>query len=284
MALRSLARLIAISLAFCAIFGFGNRRVLSDSPLGSSVAAVASQGPSNESLSSLAQRTVLDSIPRHFEDKKNWGMTTKIVDGLRLKNDGDGLKIRKHTKEVKDGLWKQYDADLIDPEHQLQVRVDNMHKTDSGHTAFQIFVSARLRGEARLEQWKDGIKLFNIDAQAESKIETRLDCEMAVDWKVGGVLGQFQVEPKVTAAHIDLADFELKKLSKIEGWPAREIGENFKAAIARKLHAEEPKLVEKANKAIAKRQEKLKFLPDDIVVGGLSKLQSLFGGEKPTEK
>jgi hypothetical protein len=284
MAPRSLARLIAISLAFCAITGFGNRRVVSDTPLGSSSAAP--QGPSNESLSSLAQRTVLESIPRHFEDKKNWGKTTKIVDGLRLKNDGDGLKIRKHTKEVKDGLWKQYDADLIDPEHQLQVRVDNMHKTDSGHTAFQIFVSARLRGEARLEQWKDGIKLFNIDAQAESKIETRLDCEMAVDWKAGGVLGQFQVEPKVTAAHIDLADFELKKLSKIEGWPAREIGENFKAAIARKLHAEEPKLVDKANKAILKRQDRLRFSPDDIVAGGLSKLQSLFGGEEkaPSKK
>ena len=150
MAPRSLARLIAVLLAYCAITGFGYRRVSSDTPLGSSGAAASPQVPSNESLSSLAQRTVLESIPRHFEDKKNWGKTTEIVDGLRLKNDGDGLKIRKHTKEVKDGLWKRYDADLIDPEHQLQVRVDNMHKTDSGHTAFQIFVSAPpRRGPAR---------------------------------------------------------------------------------------------------------------------------------------
>jgi hypothetical protein len=286
MAPRSFIRLFAIALAFGGIPAFPRYCRAADSPLISSAAAASAHGPSDESLSRLAQQTVLESIPRHFEEKKNWGNTTKIVNGLRLQNDGDGLKIRKHTKEVKDGLWKQYDADLIDPEHQLQVRVDKMHKTDSGHTAFQIFISARLRGEARLEQWKDGIKLFNVDAQAESKIETRLDCEMAVDWKAGGVLGQFQVEPKVTAAHIDLADFELKKLSKIEGWPAREIGENLKSTISRRLHAEEPKLVEKANKAIAKRQEKLRFSPDDIVAGGLSKLQSLFGsGEKTaTEK
>jgi len=122
----------------------------------------------NESLSNLAQRVVLESVPRHFEERKNWGKTAKVVNGLRFKDDGDGLKIRKHTKEVNDGLWKQYQAELIDPEHQLQIRVENLRQTDAGHSAFQIFLSARLRGEARLEQWKDGIKLFNVDAQAES--------------------------------------------------------------------------------------------------------------------
>jgi hypothetical protein len=245
-----------------------------------STARPAADPSVNESLSNLAQRVVLDSIPRHFEEQKDWGKTTKVVNGLRLKDDGDGLKIRKHTKEVKDGLWKQYQAELIDPEHQLQIRVENLRQTAAGHSAFQIFLSARLRGEARLEQWKDGIKLFNVDAQADSKIEVRLDCEMASDWKPGGLLGQFRVEPKVTGAQIQLAEFELKKLSKIEGWPAREIGENLKATIARKLHAEEPKLVEKANKAIQKRQDRLRFSPDDIFSGGLSKLQTLFGEEK----
>ena len=83
----------------------------------------------------------------------------------------------------------------------------------------------------------------------------------------------------MTGAQIQLAEFELKKLSKIEGWPAREIGENLKSTIARKLHAEEPKLVEKANKAIQKRQDRLRFSPGDIFSGGLSKLQTLFGAE-----
>lgn len=232
--------------------------------------------PINESLSALAKRIILENLPRQFEEKKDWGKTTKIVNGLRLKDDGDGLKIRKHTKEVKDGLWKQYRGALIDPEQQLQIRVENIRQIDSSHSAFQVFIAAKLHGEARLEQWKDGIKLFNVVAEAESKVESRIDCEIAWDWKPGGLLGQISVEPKVTGVRIDLVEFELKKLSKIEGWAARELGENFKGTIARKLHSEEPKLADKLNRAIAKRQDRLHFSPDAIVAGGFSKLGSLF--------
>ena len=243
--------------------------------------------PLNESLSKLAQRIVAESVPKKFEEQKNWGQTKKIVNGLRLKDDGDGLKIRKHMAEVKNGLWKQYAGELIDPEHQLQIRIENLRQTAVGQSTFQIFISARLRGEARLEQWKDGVKLFNFKAQADSKIAARLDCEMAWTWKASGALGQIIVEPKITGAQINLDEFELNKLGKIEGWSARELGKEFKATIAKKLHDEEPKLVEKLNKAIQKRQEKLRFSPDDIVAGGLSKLQSLFGADdekKPAAK
>jgi hypothetical protein len=238
----------------------------------------------NESLSNLAQRIVVESLPRQFEDKKHWGKTTKIIDGLRFKDDGDGLKLRKHTAEVKDGVWKQYKAELIDPEHQLQIRVANIRQTDAGHSAFQVFLSARLRGEAQIEQWKDGIKLFNANAQADSQIEARLDCEIAWDWKASGILGRFTIEPKVTGAQIELVEFDLKKVSKIEGWAARELGENFKGVIAKKLHDEEPKLVDKLNKAIQKRQDRLRFSPDDVVAGGLSKLESLFNIEKDNSR
>jgi hypothetical protein len=236
--------------------------------------------PVGESLSALAQRIVLDSLPKQFADQRDWGQTKKIVNGLHLKEEGDRLKIEKHTKEVKDGIWKQYRIDVVDPEHQLQIRIADLHQTDPGHSAFQILLSAKLHGQGRWEQWKDGIKLLNFNAEADSRIEARLDCEMAVDWKPGGVLGQLNIEPKVTGARLELVDFDLEKVSKIEGRTAHELGERLQNTLAKKLHAEEPKLVEKLNKAIQKRQDRLRFSPDDVVANGLSKLESLFDAAK----
>ena len=141
------ARLIVLSLIVVGIGSATNCAIAADP----ATARPATEPSVNESLSTLAQWVVIESIPRHFEEQKDWGKTTKVVNGLRLKDDGDGLKVRKHTKEVKDGLWKQYRAELIDPEHQLQIRVENLRQTAAGHSAFQIFLSARLRGEARLE-------------------------------------------------------------------------------------------------------------------------------------
>jgi hypothetical protein len=274
MRIQSHDRLAACTLAILSL-EFGALAVLAAGP------PMPDKAPAiDEPLSNLAQRIVVESLPRQFEDKKNWGKTTRIVNSFRFKNDGDGLKLRKHTEEVKDGLWKQYRAEVVDPEHQLQIRVANIKQTDAGHSAFQVFLSARLRGEAQLEQWKDGLKLFNVSAQADSKVEVRLDCEMAWSWKASGILGQFSVEPKVTGARIELVEFDLKKVSKIEGWAARELGENLKGIIAKKLHDEEPKLVEKLNKAIAKRQDRLRFSPDAVVAGGLSELESLFSPKR----
>jgi hypothetical protein len=232
--------------------------------------------PDNESLSRLAQRIVLENLPKQFEDQRDWGHTTRVINGLHLKEDGDRLKIEKHTKEVKNGIWKQYRISAVDPEHELQVRIVNLRQTDSSHSAFQVLLSGKLHAEGRWEQWKDGIKLLNVNAEADSRIETRLDCEMAIDWKPGGLLGQFSIEPKVIGARLELVDFDLKKLSKIEGRLAHELGERLKDTLAKKLHAEEPKLVDKLNKAIEKRQDRLRFSPDDVVANGFSKLESLF--------
>ncbi len=240
-----------------------------------------------ETLSGLAQRIVADSLPHEFEGQKDWGRTTKVVDGLRLRDQGDGLKLRKHTTEVKNGIWKKYQAEVIDPQHQLKLRIANLHETSPGRAAMQIFFSARLHGDARVEQWKDGVKLLNATCEAESSVEARIDCEMAWHWTPGKYLGQFTVEPKVTGVDLKLTQFELKKAGKLEGWAARELGENLTGVISKKLRDEQPKLVEKLNKAIAKKQDRLHFSPDGALDNGWSKLESLLNlgeREEATEK
>ena len=239
--------------------------------------------PLNESLSNLAQRIVLENLPKQFVDQRDWGHTTRVMNGLHFDNDGDRLKIEKHTKEVKDGIWKQYRIDLIDPEHQLHIQIANLRQIDSTRSAFQVLLSAKLHAEGRWEQWKDGVKLLNVNAEADGRIEARLDWVMAIDWKPTGLLGQITVEPKVTGARLELVDFDLKKVSKIEGKLAHELGERLKDTLAKKLHDEEPKVVDKLNKAIEKRQDHLRFSPGDVVEGSFSKLESLFDEKSETK-
>jgi hypothetical protein len=245
-------------------------------PPGSPVANLLSTTAS-DSISTVVQRLVVENLPQQFEEKKGWGKQKPVVDGLRWRDDGDGPKLRKHTHEANDGLWKQYKASVVDPQHQLQIRVADLKETDSQHATMSVFITAKLQGEARLEQWKDGVKLYTITTDADAKILSRLDWEIAWHWESGKVLGDFVVEPKVTAADIELVDFDLKKVSKIEGWAAHELGEGFKHTLAKKLREHEPKIVDKINKAIQKKPDRLHFSPDKTVEKTLSKVESLLG-------
>jgi hypothetical protein len=263
------------------IVSLGSSLSLADapSPPPTIVSPTSTNPPSpniEESLSAIVQQLVVDSLPRQFTDDKKWGKTTKVINGLKIEHDGDGLKIRKHTHEVNDGLWEDYRAELIDPGKELQIRVENVRSSGPSQTSLQLFLAARLRGEARLEQWKDGVKLLNINTEAECKVEARLDMDVRWHWQQGSLFGDLAVEPKVTGAELRLVDFDLQKVSKLQGWAARELGDGLKHTIARQLHREEPKLVEKLNSAIQKKQSKLHFSPDAAVTNGFSKLESLF--------
>ncbi|HEX3996956.1 MAG TPA: hypothetical protein VHX65_00215 [Pirellulales bacterium] len=236
----------------------------------------APAGPTvEESLSSIIQQLIVDSLPRQFTDERKWGKTARAVNGFSIKTDGDGIKIRKHTHEVNDGLWKEYRAELVDPKKELQIRVQNVRTTAMDQTSLQLFLAARLHGEARLEQWKNGVKLFDVSAEADCKIEARIDMNVRLIMKQGTLLGDVAVEPKVTGADLKLVDFELQKVSKLQGWAAHQLGEGLKPEIARQLHREEPKLVEKLNAAIEKKKGRLRFSPDAAVSNGFSKLESL---------
>jgi hypothetical protein len=228
-----------------------------------------------ESLSAIVQQLVIESLPRQFTDDKKWGKTAKVINGLKIESDGGGLKIRKHTHQVNDGLWEEYRAELIDPKKELQIRVENVHPSGPNQTSLRLFLAARLRGEAKLEQWKDGVKLLNVSTEAVCKIEARLDMDVRWNWRPGTLFGDMTVEPKVTAADLRLVEFDLEKVSKLQGWAARELGDGLKPTIAKQLHREEPKLVEKLNAAIQKKQGHLHFSPDAAVSNGFSKLESL---------
>jgi hypothetical protein len=239
-------------------------------------AAVAAWGVA-PSLSNALRQLLLESLPEEFEDHDDWGQTKRVASGLKIKTHGGKLHVEKRTKEVRHGLWKKYRATLVDPQKQLQLRIGDVHRESSGRIAFQVFLSARMQGEARVERWRQGVKLLNFMSEAESTIEARLDCQLATHLVPGKYLAGIALEPKVTTVSLRLADFDLMRVSKLDGAAAHELGNSLRDTIQKELRDQEPKLAAKLNQAIAKRQSSLRLSPEEWIVAGWSKAQEFVG-------
>jgi hypothetical protein len=242
---------------------------------GSAAVATTPETAAETALSNLIQSLVVESIPRDFDNKKDWGKTKQIFNGLSLKDDGDGLKLRAHKKEVNDGTWREFHGTLVDPQQQFHIRLTNLHAGAPGHTAVQLILTAQLHGTARVEQWKDGLRLLDSTADADCKLEVTLGCDIAWHWNAGGLLGELVVEPKVTSLDIKLLEFRLNRVGKLSGWAAKELGEGLKGTVSHELHQQQPKLLAKINASIEKKKDHLHFSPDQALASGANKIQLL---------
>jgi len=246
------------------------------SAVATSASAVAQPGV-KPSLAVALRQLLLDSLPEEYEDHDDWGQTKRVASGLKFKTHGGKLRVETRTKEVRHGLWKKYRATLVDPQKQLQLRIGDVHRESAGQIAFQVVLSARLQGEARVERWRQGVKMLNIMSEAETTIEARLDCQLAAHLVPGKYLAGVALEPKVTAVSLRLADFDLQRVSQLDGAAAHELGNSLRETIQRELRDQEPKVAVKLNQEIAKRQSSLRLSPEEWVVAGWSKAQGLIG-------
>ena len=218
-----------------------------------------------ESLARLMRAEILESLKGQYQGSDDWGQTTEAFHGIKIEGKGLKLKFRARKKEVRHGLWKKYEAEFVDPHQHLQVRLANLRPDGPGQLAGQIFLDARVRGTTRVERWRQGVKLLNFKAEADSRVEVRLDFTLAVKFVPTRFLADVMVEPKVTGVGLRLIEFDLKRVSKIDGWLAHELGDNLRGTIQRELTRREPKIADKVNLAIAEKQDRLRFSPDEML-------------------
>ncbi|MBI2826568.1 MAG: hypothetical protein HYX69_17995 [Planctomycetia bacterium] len=238
-------------------------------------AADAAFASSEQSLSELIRTTIVDSLPREFTGQDKWGEKKAIASGLKFSTHGGRLKIDQRTKEVNHGLWTQYKATLIDPERHLRVRLSGLRRTAPGRLAFQLALAARVDGEARVERWRRGVKMLNFKAVAGSVVEAVLDCEVGIRTEATNFMPELVVEPHVDRVRLTLVDIDLKRVSKIGGDAAEELGDQLRHTLENELQAREAKVASKLNEALVKHPEKLRFSAARLVSSGWTKAQSL---------
>jgi hypothetical protein len=228
-------------------------------------------------LSGLIETVIRDQLKTDYVDDDHWGQTRRATVGYKVTGKPFEWDLKSRKKEVNDGLWEKYHVRLVDPDEHLHINITRLEMTPTGRIAFELTLSAKLAADARVERWRMGVKMLNASADAEAVVEIRLAGDVGIKLVTGEILPGVAIEPKIADVKLKLLKFDLKRLSKIEGRTAHELGDSLKDTIQKELHRREPKIVAKLNKSIAKRQDKLQLSPEEFVRSGWSKLQQPAG-------
>jgi hypothetical protein len=248
------------------------------------VAIVIANGVAAQSLSTLTGITpemvaplltplIADAVPREFEGQKDWGKTAKIISGLHSNGNFFKFDIHRETTEVNDGVWKKYRITLVEPEKNLQIRIENMHRLESGKYALTLFVAAKMHAWARAVVYEHGVHIISLEAEGDTSIRLWTDAEVAVETvKSSTFIPGVQLTPVVTDAKLKFDDFKLQRISDLHGKIANELGDLLRKELQKKLSG--PKLAERFNHALQKHPEKLRLSPDILLGKAPSKKKS----------
>ena len=217
-----------------------------------------------EMVAQLVTPLIAEAVPREFEGQKDWGKTKTVVSGLH--SDGNFFKfdIHRQTSEVNDGIWKKYRVTLIEPEKNLEIRIDNMHRLESGKYALTLFVAAKVHGWTRAVVYEHGVHVISLDAEGDTSIRLWVDAEVGLETVESSTfIPGLQLQPVVTDARLKFDDFKLNRISDVHGKIANELGDLLRKEMQKKLSG--PKLVDRFNHALQKHPERLRLSPDMLL-------------------
>jgi hypothetical protein len=224
-------------------------------------------------LSGFIEQIVRDQLQDEYVDDDDWGKTRRVTIGHKITGKPFRWELEPRKKVVNDGLWEKYAVRLVDPNEHLDVRVTRL-ELQGGKIVFALSLSARLAGDARLERWRQGVKMLNAHIEATAQVDVDLAGEVALRLTTGnGTLPAVAIEPAITEIDIQLKKFKLKRVSKLDGGLAHELGDSLKDTIQQELNRREPKVVAKLNKSIDKRKSQLVLSAEQFAKTGWAKLQ-----------
>jgi len=207
----------------------------------------------------------LAAIPDEYEDDRKWGGTKKVWDGLHMRMEGLELKTKRRWKEANHGTWKKYKVTMVDPDRNLRTEISQLRQLGPGRIAFQLGMAAKVHAFARLEEWRRGIRLISISADADADVELDVAFEMTTALDAAKMPPDLVLKPVATAADLRLKQFKLKRVSKANGPIIRELGDGLEDILRRRLAHRRQELTEKINKAIAKNSDDLRLSIHDLV-------------------
>ena len=230
----------------------------------------------------LITSIVAKNIPNAYVDKKHWGQTKEVTRGVSLHRDGLRIRAKRKKKSVNHGTWRMYRITQIDPDQNVHITVTNIREAGNGKTGFQVGLTSKLRAFARVSRWNRGVQIVSVSTDAEARIHLQLSCEVSMKMVGGKLPPDIVVQPKVTAADLQIVDFRVERISKLDGKLAREVGRGLQKVLERKIEEKREKLPEKINRQIAKNEDKLRFSLHDIIVTQWASLTEGIGDSKAT--
>jgi len=131
-----------------------------------------------------------------------------------------------------------------------------------------------------MANWAKGIQMYNISADADASVEMRIWCQIGMNLDVRKFPPDVIMLPEVTQANLDITDFRLHRVSKLDGPIVKQLSGSVHKILLDKIEEKRDGLPNKINREIAKNQDKMRLSLSDFAS---SKWESLTSGTSSAE-
>lgn len=231
---------------------------------------------SDGGLDRLITKLVLDSIPHTFTETKKWGMQEERFDGFKRERDGLKLKVSRRKKMVNHGNWKKYSVSLRNAEEKFAIRVKDMRELPGNSVGFNVDFLADLDVSGRQSKWVKGVQLYSLSAKGHAQVRLRLAVELEVKTDRKTFPPDLLFVPKVTSADIQLDQFRIDRVGKAGGEFAQQLSRQVRPLLEKKIEDKQARLVDKINKKIVAKQDRLRLPISKAVDSKWGKLSEKF--------
>lgn len=213
----------------------------------------------------LITRIALENIPREFVDNKDWGKTTEVWAGIRIRREGLRITTKRRKKKVNHGTWKRYRISLVDPEQRFHLRVENVRETTDGRVEFDAWVDASLSAFGRLSQWERSVQLLSIGVDANARVRLRVRCSLGMELDLTNLPPDVVLDPVVTDADLRIVDFRIRRVSDLSGPIVRPLSHQVREVLEDRIAKRQARLVQKINRQIDKNRDHLRLSVHDVL-------------------
>ena len=213
-----------------------------------------------EWFQNMIQRIVRENVPEKYVHDKDWGKTDRRWDGLDIKTKGPfRLTTKRKWKEVNHGTWRRYEILPVNPDKDLQIRIENVQEAGNGQVAFEISLASKLHVHGRQSQWTKGVQMYSVSADADADVRMRAWCRVGTRLDASRFPPDVIIAPTVDKADLDVTRFKLRSVSKLDGPMVKQLGKRVHKVLDNKIEEKRQQLPAKLNRAIAKQEDKLRL-------------------------
>jgi hypothetical protein len=214
-------------------------------------------------LAATISRVLENAIPLEYDKQKDWGATTEIALGLRTEGQGFKTRLKARKRAVNHGVWKHYRLRLVEPEQNLTIQLAELRPIAAGRVAFTLQVGAKLDAWARAKVYEYGVHLIALEMESDLRVRLELRGELGIELRTGDEGTCFAVAPVINEARLAIDELNLRRVSNAQGPIVHELGDGVRSLVENELNG--PKLVEKLNRAIEKKRDRLTFRPAELL-------------------
>jgi len=204
----------------------------------------------------MVTRLILDSMPHTHTDERDWDLQRERFDGIKLRREGLRIETKRKKKLVNHGTWRRYSVALIDPDQHFKIAVKNI-RGKNGKVLFDVDLAAYVKLDGRQSKWVNGIQLYSVSLEGKSKLRMTVAFELDIDLDLTKLPPDVVIDPVATEAKIVVDEFRIDKVSKAGGEIAQQLTRAIRKRLDKNVDSKEAKVVEKINRAIDKKRDRL---------------------------